>query len=143
MKTQFLRHTGPYRRVAALSLVAGLVASCSPHTPSPKREAVAAHAGQTDVTLLAHIDEALSQALNTLLEAETLFEAEAKRGRHPGEPDWGREHNWMFIGEAYERLGQPDQALVWLEQACNAAPGLERAKKSYERCRKTMESISQ
>ena len=288
MRTRLFRHTGPCRRVAALSLVAGLVASCSTRTQSPKQEQAAGQAGQTDVTLWAHItevrqslrlwdldnmigaaealqsldigdankvflrdywratalfnamlagrergteiatpydqtvlreetvralstvlahhpgngdchamletvyglrvqaqplraltlgplllqhgraaasaiessprvgylkgvalfnrardDEAVSQALNTLLEAETLFEAESQRARHPGEPDWGREHNWMFIGEAYERLAQPDEAMAWLERAYRAAPGLARAQQSYERCRKTVENKSQ
>lgn len=85
--------------------------------------------------------QALAKALDTLLHAENLFERESQTSRASWEPDWGREHNWMFVGEVYEKLGEPAVAMEWFLRVIRAAPGLGRAKTGYERCRKKTENI--
>jgi tetratricopeptide (TPR) repeat protein len=84
----------------------------------------------------------IEKALRILLEAETLFNQEATVSRAPWEPDWGHEHNRMFIGEAYEKLGQWAKAMEWFEQASGVAPNLTRAAEGYKRCRKRMANES-
>lgn len=78
---------------------------------------------------------AVSVALNILLNAEKLFASAAEKQRDTLAPDWGRAHNSMFIGEAYEKLGRPDKALEWYRKSSEAAPHPERAKEGIERCR--------
>lgn len=81
----------------------------------------------------------IEKAIAHLLNAEELFNAEASISQAPWEPDWGQDHNRMFLGEAYEKLGQPDLAMDWFLQASEMTPDLTRAKKGYERCRLKME----
>lgn len=79
--------------------------------------------------------EQLSKALEALRAAETLFKAEAVATRDSREPDWGRAHNMMFMGQAYQRLGRLTEAMAAYQQAMRLVPNLERAKRGYESCR--------
>jgi len=67
---------------------------------------------------------AVREALATLLKAEKLFEAEAKIEPGPLDPRWGYASCLMFIGRAYEQLGQHNEAAdyyrrVLAQQASN------------------------
>ncbi|MBN2327238.1 MAG: hypothetical protein JXR73_08785 [Candidatus Omnitrophica bacterium] len=83
----------------------------------------------------------VSDALEKLLEAERLFEAEASVPKTVWDADWGRTSNQLFIGEAYEKLEQPDQAIIWFQRVMQATPASVRAREGYERCRQKMESM--
>lgn len=75
------------------------------------------------------------EALNRLLEAAALFEqAEAGPAPRPGDPRWGRDHALLFIGIAYERLGEWSRAAVWFQKAADANPNLQRAMEGVQRC---------
>lgn len=69
------------------------------------------------------------EALKTLLEAETLFDAEAKSAAAPLEPRWGRDSCLTFIGACYEKLNQPKEAATYYRKALVLHPedGLARA----------------
>lgn len=82
----------------------------------------------------------VSQAVILLLEAEQLFAREADESRADWQPDWGRPHCRMFLAEAYEQLGDMDQAMGWFEKALQMAPQLTRAKQGYERCRQAIKT---
>jgi len=84
----------------------------------------------------------IDKALRILLEAEKLFNQQAAASRAPWEPDWGHKHNQMFIGEAYEKLGQWGKAMEWFERAVHTAPNLTRAAEGYKRCRKKIANES-
>lgn len=62
------------------------------------------------------------EALATLLEAEKLFEAEARTPRGPLEPRWGHATCLTFIGRTYERLGERELAVAYYRKALAAHP---------------------
>ncbi|MEM6675099.1 MAG: hypothetical protein AAF726_19775 [Planctomycetota bacterium] len=82
--------------------------------------------------------EDVEAAVEVLLSAEQLFEAESGRERATDSldwtPDWGRALNLMFLGEAHERLGDVEQAAVWFERALHHSFMLDRADEGYRRC---------
>lgn len=61
-------------------------------------------------------------ALNTLLEAEKLFIAEAKKPPGPLEPRWGHSSCLTFIGKANEGLGAQAKAAGYYRKALAAHP---------------------
>ena len=83
---------------------------------------------------------AISTALDILLQAERLFAEETFAPKTSWDADWGRPQNLIFIGEAYEKLDNSEEAMIWYERALRASPTSSRAKKGYERCRKKMEN---
>jgi hypothetical protein len=82
---------------------------------------------------------ATADALKILLRAERLFERESRTDLGRLAPDWGRPHNWQFIGEAYEKLGRPQQALAWYEKVGEAGLNPIRAREGIKRCQAQME----
>lgn len=62
------------------------------------------------------------EALASLLEAEKLFELEAKKEPGPLEPRWGRSSCLTFIGRSYERLGQKAAAGEYYRRALRLQP---------------------
>ena len=56
-------------------------------------------------------------ALQTLLNAEKLFEAEKQTTAQPLEPRWGHDSCLTFIGRTYELLGQPTEAVDYYRKA--------------------------
>jgi len=66
--------------------------------------------------------EGLREALTTLLKAEKLFDAEAKAAHGPLEPQWGCSSCLMFIGRAYEKLGQHNEAADYYRKALARQP---------------------
>jgi hypothetical protein len=83
----------------------------------------------------AHNAEQVAAALESLLVAEKLFNAEAGTSKDYRQPDWGRAHNMMFIGEANQRLERTVQAMTAFQNAMHLMPNLERARRGYESCR--------
>ncbi|MHC1769776.1 MAG: tetratricopeptide repeat protein [Verrucomicrobiia bacterium] len=63
------------------------------------------------------------EALASLLDAEKLYELEAKREPGPLEPRWGRSSCLTFIGRSYERLGQKAEAAESYRRALKLQPG--------------------
>lgn len=61
-------------------------------------------------------------ALQTLLQAEKLFEAEAKTTAAPLEPRWGQSSCLTFIGRAYEHLGKAAEAATCFRKALAMHP---------------------
>lgn len=61
-------------------------------------------------------------ALRTLLQAEKLFEAEAKTTAAPLDPRWGYDSCLTFIGRAYELLGQEKEAGDYFRKALALHP---------------------
>jgi tetratricopeptide (TPR) repeat protein len=61
-------------------------------------------------------------ALDTLLHAEKLFTAEAKKPPGPLEPRWGRSSCLTFIGKANEQLGDQAGAARYFRLALAAHP---------------------
>lgn len=57
------------------------------------------------------------EALESLLGAERLFEAEAGRVAAPGEPRWGHSSCLTFIGRIHESLGQLADAAEYFRKA--------------------------
>jgi tetratricopeptide (TPR) repeat protein len=62
------------------------------------------------------------EALTTLLAAEKLFAAEAKRPAKPFEPRWGQSSCCTFIGRTYEMLGQRPAAAEYFRKALAEQP---------------------
>ena len=62
------------------------------------------------------------EALATLLAAEPLFAAEAKRPARRFEPRWGYSSCLTFIGRSYELLGPRTAAAVYYRRALAAHP---------------------
>ena len=62
------------------------------------------------------------EALNSLLAAEKLFTHESKRAPKPLAPRWGFSSCLTFIGKTHEKLGKPDQALVYYRKAIAMHP---------------------
>lgn len=72
-------------------------------------------------------------ALQTLLEAEQLFEAEAKTTAGPLDPRWGRSSCLTFIGRTYELLGQRKDAVDYFRKALALHPADHLAKEGLKR----------
>lgn len=62
-------------------------------------------------------ESAIREALTTLLSAEKLFLAEAKRLPKPFEPRWGLSSCRTFIGISYLKLGEKSQATGYFKKA--------------------------
>ena len=62
------------------------------------------------------------EGLNTLLKAEQLFVAEAKRPQKPFDPRWGYSSCLTFIGRSYETLGQPSEAADYYRKSLTEHP---------------------
>ena len=62
------------------------------------------------------------ESLATLLQAERLFQAEAKTAAAPLEPRWGHDSCLTFIGRTYELLGQPKEAADYFRRALSLHP---------------------
>jgi len=62
------------------------------------------------------------EALKTLLAAESLFAAEAKRMPGPFEPRWGRSSCLTFIGRTYALLGRTTEAAEYFRKALAEHP---------------------
>lgn len=62
------------------------------------------------------------KGLGHFLKAEKLFEAEAKKGRAPLEPDWGYGSCLTFIGRCYQHIEKDDQAAAYYEKALEVNP---------------------
>ncbi len=60
---------------------------------------------------------AWQEALESLLKAEKLFDAEAKTAAAPLEPRWGHDSCLTFIGRTYELLGQRKEAGEYFSRA--------------------------
>ena len=67
-------------------------------------------------------EAARREALGTLLAAERLFAAEAKRPARRFEPRWGYSSCLTFIGRSYEILGPRTAAAVYYRRALAAHP---------------------
>lgn len=67
-------------------------------------------------------EAARREALGTLLAAEKLFAAEAKRPARRFEPRWGYSSCLTFIGRCYESLGPRTAAAVYYRRALTAHP---------------------
>lgn len=76
---------------------------------------------------------ALRSALDTLLEAVRLFEAEAQTAAGPLEPRWGYATCLTFTGRSYELLDQPHDAEKFYRKAMAAHPADHLAEEGLER----------
>jgi tetratricopeptide (TPR) repeat protein len=72
-------------------------------------------------------------ARQTLLKAETLFEAEAKTTVAPLDPRWGYDSCLTFLGRSYERLGQRKEAVDYFRKALALHPADHLAKEGLKR----------
>lgn len=72
-------------------------------------------------------------ALQTLLKAETLFQAEAKTSAAPHQPRWGYDSCLTFVGRTYERLGQRKEAMDYFRKALAMHPADQLAKEGLKR----------
>jgi tetratricopeptide (TPR) repeat protein len=63
-----------------------------------------------------------SAALELLLAAEKLFEAEAGKPADPVEPRWGRSTCLVYIGRTYAALGKPADAETYYRKALAVNP---------------------
>ena len=66
------------------------------------------------------------RALESLLEAASLFEAE--RVEDPMKPDWGKDEAFTYLGIAYKRKGDPGKAREMLMKALSVNPESGQAK---------------
>ncbi len=73
------------------------------------------------------------EALATLLEAERLFEAEAKIPASPLEPRWGYDTCLTFIARTCERLGDRNKAAEYYRKALARHPSDHLAKEGLAR----------
>ena len=78
---------------------------------------------------------ALREALASLIAAENLFEVEDQRAAGPLEPRWGRGSCLVFLGQSYERLGQPGAAADYFTRALALQPGNRLAAEGLARVR--------
>jgi tetratricopeptide (TPR) repeat protein len=72
-------------------------------------------------------------ALQTLLKAEKLFEAEAKTTAAPLDPRWGQSSCLTFIARAWELLGQRKEAVKYFRKALAMHPADHLAKEGLKR----------
>ena len=73
------------------------------------------------------------EALATFLQAEALFEAEAKLPAAPLDPRWGWSSCLTFIGRTYERLGERTNAAAYFHKALAQHPADHLAKEGLAR----------
>jgi tetratricopeptide (TPR) repeat protein len=73
------------------------------------------------------------EALNTLLAAEKLFDAEARQPVKEFEPRWGYSSCLTFIARTYESLGQKTEAETYYRRALAAHPADHVAKQGLQR----------
>lgn len=73
------------------------------------------------------------EALATFLQAEKLFEAEAKTPAAPLDPRWGHATCLTFIGRTYELLGERAKAVEYFRKALAAHPADHWAKEGLAR----------
>jgi TolA-binding protein len=78
----------------------------------------------------------LREALATFLEAEKLYEAEAKAPAGPLEPRWGYDTCLTFIGRTYEQLGEGAKAADYYRKALARHPADHLAKEGLLRITK-------
>ena len=71
-------------------------------------------------------------ALQTLLKAEKLFEAEAKTTAAPLDPRWGQSSCLTFLGRTYELLGQRKEAADYFRKALAMHPADHLAKEGLK-----------
>jgi tetratricopeptide (TPR) repeat protein len=81
-------------------------------------------------------DAARRAALTTLLAAETLFQAEAKKKPARWQHRWGHADCLSSIASCYEALQQKPQALTYFKKALAAHPANQMAKAGMERLKK-------
>jgi tetratricopeptide (TPR) repeat protein len=72
-------------------------------------------------------------ALQTLLNAEKLFAAEAKTTAAPLDPRWGYDSCLTFLGCTYELLGQRKEAVSYFRKALTMHPADHLAKEGLKR----------
>jgi tetratricopeptide (TPR) repeat protein len=72
-------------------------------------------------------------ALQTLVKAETLFEAEAKTAAGPLDPRWGYDSCLTFVGRTHELLGQRKEAADYFRRALAMHPADRLAQEGLER----------
>ena len=72
-------------------------------------------------------------ALQTLLKAEKLFEAEAKTTAAPLDPRWGQSSCLTFLGRTYELLGQRKEAVDYFRKALAMHPADHLAQEGLKR----------
>lgn len=72
-------------------------------------------------------------ALQTLLKAEIIFEAEARTIASPVDPRWGYDSCLTFIGRTYELLGQRREAVDYFRKALAMRPEDHLAKDGLKR----------
>lgn len=72
-------------------------------------------------------------ALQALLKAEKLFEAEAKTPATPLDPRWGYDSCLTFLGHTYELLGQRKKAVDYFRKALAMHPADHLAKEGLKR----------
>ncbi len=72
-------------------------------------------------------------ALQTLLQAEKLFAAEAKISAPPLEPRWGYDSCLTFLGRTYELLGHRKEAVDYFRQALVMHPADHIAREGLKR----------
>jgi tetratricopeptide (TPR) repeat protein len=72
-------------------------------------------------------------ALQTLLKAEKLFEAETITTAAPLDPRWGHDSCLTFVGRTYERLGQRQKAVDYFRKALAMRPADHLAKEGLKR----------
>ncbi len=75
------------------------------------------------------------EGLQSLLEAERLFAAEAAKAKPPEAPRWGLDHCLAFIGQAYAELGEPAKAEAYYGKALAVNPIHALAREGLARCR--------
>ena len=73
------------------------------------------------------------EALQTLLKAEKLFQAEAKTTAAPLDPRWGYDSCLTFLGRTYELLGQRKEAVDYFRKALAMHPADHLAKEGLKR----------
>lgn len=71
-------------------------------------------------------------ALQTLLKAEKLFEAEARTTAAPLDPRWGQSSCLTFLGRTYELLGQRKEAADYFRRALAMHPADHLAKEGLK-----------
>jgi tetratricopeptide (TPR) repeat protein len=81
-------------------------------------------------------DAARREALASLLAAETLFQAEAKKKPARWEHRWGYADCLSSIASCYEALQQKPEALTYFKNALAAHPANQMAKAGFERLKK-------
>lgn len=77
------------------------------------------------------------EAMEFLLKAEKLFEAERKKGVQPLLPSWGYDHCLAFLGEAYCQSGHEEKGRAYYQKALAVNPKHKKARDGLAACTKT------